>query len=515
MITLSPAPELPALNHPWSLCFGQGRAAELLRNDCLAHLAKAKATLGFRYLRFHGLFHDALNIVTRRSDGSLCFQWAMIDRAFDALLEMGIRPFVELNAMPLALASGTQTIFAWNLNVTPPRQMGEWGQLVEAFTRHCVTRWGLPEVRQWYFEVWNEPNLSGFWSGTREEYFELYRQSALAVKSVDPSLRIGGPATAQARWIPELIAYCVQHQVPIDFVSTHSYQQDELCFYPGRTGSPHAPGEYLLDQFKRVREEVSASPRPDLEIHWTEWNSLSASPEGKVSWTESTSTDELYAGSFVLRLCAAADRLCDSMSWWIISDVFGEHGISPLPFSHAYGLLTVHGIPKPTYHVFKWLSRMTGPRYAVSGTDENPARGLLAVQDPGGALRILIWLHPPRENAADEWQDTLHLNLPQACLLSKASLRQGCGSAYEAWMSWGAPPNLTPSQQELLEACSTPESEGLLLPAGPYTLPFRLAPYEVIYLEFAPAERSSEKRGIFKEKTPASLEARLAEKTTA
>ena len=514
MLSLSPTPELPALRHPWSVCFGQGRVAELLRTDCVEHLARAKHALGFQYLRFHGLFHDEMNIVSRRADGSLCFQWALLDRAFDTLLDLGIRPFVELNATPLALASGDQTIFQWKLNVTPPRKMDEWGQLVEAFARHCVTRWGAEEVRKWYFEVWNEPNLQGFWSGTREEYFELYRQSALAVKTVDPAFRIGGPATAQARWVPELIAYCTDNNVPLDFVSTHSYQQDELCFYPGRVDSPHAPGEYLLDQFKRVRAEVAASPRPALEIHWTEWNSLSASPEGKVAWTESTSTDELYAGSFVLRHCAGADELCDSMSWWVISDVFGEHGMSPLPFSCAYGLFTVHGIPKATFHVFKWLARMRDSRYAVNGLDCDPRKGLLATRDANGVLRILIWYHPPREAAEGEWADTLQFVLDHPALLTRAALRAGQGSAYETWMSWGAPPNLTPSQQEALEALAAPESSGEMIEPGMHSEAFRLLPYEVLYLEVAPQEASAHSRGIFKEQAPGILEAQLAAKTS-
>ena len=514
MITLSPSPALPPLHQPWSLCFGQGRAAELLRTDCMEHLARAKRDLAFTHLRFHGLFHDEMNIVTRRANGSLCFQWTFLDQAFDNLLALGIRPFVELNAMPLALASGKETIFQWQLNVTPPRDFNEWRLLVETFVRHCITRWGEREVRQWYFEVWNEPNLAGFWSGTREQYFELYRQSALAVKAVDPALRIGGPATAQARWIPELIEYCTQNQVPLDFVSTHSYQQDERCFYPDRNDSPHAPGEYLLDHFKKVHAEVAASPRPELEIHWTEWNSLSAYPDGTVSWTQSTSTDELYAGSFVLRHCTRADALCTSMSWWIVSDVFGEHGISPLPFSNAYGLLTVHGIPKPTYHAFKWLARMGGPRHTVAGLPNDPQHGVLATREAGGTLRILLWFHPPRETPEGEWADTLELNLDAPALLTSAHLQAGHGSAFETWNAWGAPPNLTPSQRETLEALSTPRCAGEQLQAGTHTLPFRLAPYEVLFLEYAPIEAPAENRGIYKAQIDKELEKHLAAKTS-
>lgn len=500
------------LKHAWRRSFGQGRAAELLRVDFLEHLTMAKEALGFEYLRFHGLFHDEMAVVTRRKDGSLCFHWRMLDQIFDTLLRMGIRPFVELNPMPVCLASGDQTIFHFRMNVTPPRDFSEWGQLVEAFARHCVQRYGLHEVRHWYFEVWNEPNLVGFWSGSREEYWELYRQSALAVKRVDSALRIGGPATAQAMWIPELIDYCEQNDVPLDFVSTHSYQQDELTFYPQRKGSPHAPADYLLDQFKRIQREVAESSRPDLEIHWTEWNSISANADGQISWTNNPSTDALYCGSFLLHHCTRADELCDSLSWWIISDIFGEDGISPLPFSHTYGLFTSHGIPKPSFHAFKWLARMTGERLSIEAAPDNPACGSLVTRE-GGTVRALLWYHPPIEKVEGEWQDTIEIDLPVGAVLTRAHLRAGQGSAYETWRAMGCPPNLTLSQEEALAHAAEPAQSLEQVSAGTRQIEFSLQPYEVLYLEWAPAEAPAERRGIVRGKAPSSLEANLAAKT--
>jgi xylan 1,4-beta-xylosidase len=504
--TLSP------LAHRWRRCFGQGRAAELLREDFVAQLAEAKNTLKFEYLRFHGLFHDEMTVVTRRGDGSLCFQWHTIDRIFDTLLRLGIRPFVELNPMPAALASGDQTIFHFKMNVTPPRDFNEWGALVEAFARHCVQRYGLQEVRQWYFEVWNEPNLDGFWSGTRTDYWELYRQSALAVKRVAPDLRIGGPATAQAMWIPELIAYCGENDVPIDFVSTHSYQQDELTFYPGRKESPHAPADYLVDQFKRIKQEVADSGRPDLEIHWTEWNSLSASAEGTISWTNNPSTDSLYGGSFVLHHCTRADDLCDSLSWWIVSDIFAEDGISPLPFSHTYGLFTSNGLPKPSYHAFNWLGRMTGERLSLETKNPDPACGSLVTRE-GGIVRALLWYHPPVESAAGDWSDSLQLDLAEETVLTRAHVSAGKGSAYEIWQAAGCPPNLTPVQEQALSYAAQPLQTVHKIPAGTSSVDFSLKPYEVLFLEWAPADRPAEHRGILRNRKPADLECSLAAKT--
>lgn len=502
----------PPLRHTWRHCFGQGRAAELLREDCVEHLARAHQALGFRFLRFHGLFHDEMTVVTRRADGTLAFHWHQIDRIFDTLLRLGIRPFIELNPMPLALASGETTIFQWRMNVTPPRDYAEWAQLISAFTRHCVTRYGLTEVRGWYFEVWNEPNLPGFWTGTQADYWQLYRHAALAVKSIDPSLRIGGPATAQARWIPEFIAWCVESDTPVDFVSTHSYQQDELCFYPGRIDSPHAPSDYLLDQFKRVHAEVAASARPDLEIHWTEWNSLAASAQGVVSWTNSPSTDALYAGSAALHHATRADALCTTQSWWIISDIFAEHGVSPLPFSHTYGLFTAHGLPKPSFHAFKWLARMTGERLSVNPSPSHPAHGLLLTRE-SDVVRALLWYHPPIEAATGEWSGELLHDLPTPALLTRAHLGPGHGSAYETWRDWSCPPNLTPAQEDALRHAAEPAQSASLQPTGPSRVAFTLRPYEILFLEWTPAEAPAENRAILREQSPAALEMNLAAKT--
>lgn len=108
-------------------------------------------------------------------------------------------------------------------------------------------------MRTWNFEVWNEPNLSAFWSGTRDEYFRLYAASAKAVKCIDPALRIGGPASSKAHWLRELVQYCESENVPLDFLSTHPYPQDEYVEWEDRVGSPHAAGEFFTNTFREAR----------------------------------------------------------------------------------------------------------------------------------------------------------------------------------------------------------------------------------------------------------------------
>ncbi|HAK90385.1 MAG TPA: glycoside hydrolase, partial [Massilia timonae] len=203
------------LDRMFNLSVGAGRANEGLRADWQQQLAEIRRDAGFRYIRFHGLLTDDMGVYKIDAQGKEQYNFQYIDALFDYLLSIGIKPFVELGFMPNAMASGTKTIFWWRGNVTPPRDYGQWERLIEALTRHWTERYGKEEVASWYFEVWNEPNLDGFWAGTQDEYFRLYAHAARAIKRVDSSYRVGGPATAGAAWIPEMIAYADQNKVPL------------------------------------------------------------------------------------------------------------------------------------------------------------------------------------------------------------------------------------------------------------------------------------------------------------
>lgn len=188
------------LHHFWSEVVGAGRAAEALRFDWQEQLTLVQGEIGFRYVRFHGLFHDDM-FVYREVEGEVRPYFQYVDTVFDRLLEQGIRPFVELGFAPGALAREKATVFWWGAHGSPPTDLRKWHELVRLTVEHWVARYGLDEVLTWYFEVWNEPNLGPFFRGTKAEYFELYRASAHAVKGVDPRLRVGGPATSN--YVPD------------------------------------------------------------------------------------------------------------------------------------------------------------------------------------------------------------------------------------------------------------------------------------------------------------------------
>ncbi len=485
MITLT-SPTTRELAQPWRNAIAVGRAFDLTRKDLLDHLAFLQREIGYRYCRYHAVFDDDMGVVVRRADGSLAYQWHHVDQVYDALLAIGLRPFVELNPMPAALASGTQTMFDFDMNVTPPKDYGQWEHLVEAFTRHLVDRYGMNEVRQWYFEVWNEPNLNGFWSGTMADYFVLYDASARAVKRVDDKLRIGGPATSKASWIEEFITHCHRTGSPVDFLSTHLYPQDEYVDYHDRNGSPHVPGAYFTDRVKAVTAQVRASSLPHLEIHWTEWNSLSTSSSANIEWINNRHVDDLHGAAVVARSCIALDGAADTLCWWVASDVFFESGLSSCAYSFTYGLLTIHGIPKASFHAFRFLKQLSGRVMAEQRSGTRPAAADLIATWDGQVLRIMAWNFRILEDATPPgWRETVTLPCTGPARLLTAVIGEGHGSAWESWVAMGRPHNLSVSEDTLLRAHATPTWQARLVApvAGLVALDLDLAPGEVLYAE--------------------------------
>jgi len=213
---------LPSVNLPhfWEHTIGSGHAPLALRADWQHQMRRSHEELGFGHVRFHGLLSDDMGTLVCEND-QLLYSFFNADQVFDFLLSIGMKPFVELSFMPTALASGDQIVFHYRANVTQPRDYAQWSTLIGKLVTHWIDRYGLGEIRQWFFEVWNEPNLTAFGSGKQSDYFELYRHTVAAIKLVDAGLRVGGPATATNAWIADFVGFCNESRLPADFISTH------------------------------------------------------------------------------------------------------------------------------------------------------------------------------------------------------------------------------------------------------------------------------------------------------
>ncbi|MFB6456921.1 glycoside hydrolase [Chitinophaga sp. Hz27] len=367
------------LNTMFNECVGAGRANEGLRADWQQQLAYVKKECGFRYIRMHGLLSDDMAVYTQDDKGNPVYNYMYIDVLFDFLHSIGVKPFVELGFMPSALASGPKTIFWWRGNVTPPRDYERWGALVENLTRHFTERYGAEEVKTWYFEVWNEPNLDGFWAGTQDDYFKLYTYSAKAIKSVNASYRVGGPGTAGAAWEPEMIAYCQKHQVPIDFISTHAYgvKQGYLDEF-GRSGTVLDKNPMSVSgDVLQSRKEITNSTMPQLELHYTEW-SASYTPADPIH-------DSYHEAAYVLQKIKQVGNAANSMSYWVFTDIFEEAGPRFTPFHGGFGMLSTQGINKPVFYAYQFMNRL-GNTELVNNDSTS-----WVCKDSVGNIQVLAW----------------------------------------------------------------------------------------------------------------------------
>lgn len=367
------------LNTMFKECIGAGRANEGLRADWQQQLAYVKKECDFKYIRMHGLLTDDMAIYKEDSKGNPEYNYQYVDALYDYLLSIGIKPFVELGFMPNALASGNKTIFWWRGNVTPPKDYNKWEDLIRNLTAHFTERYGADEVKTWYFEVWNEPNLDGFWAGTQDEYFKLYTYAAKAVKSVNKDYKVGGPATAGAAWIPETLEFCHKNNVPIDFASTHSYgvNQGYLDEF-GNSGTllskdPMAISGDVINSHKQIQN----SAFPGVELHYTEWSS-SYTPADPMH-------DSYHQAAYILEKLKQVGTAANSMSYWVFTDIFEEAGPRYTPFHGGFGLLTIQGINKPAFYSYQFLNKL-GETELINGDTRS-----WATKNSRGDVQLLFW----------------------------------------------------------------------------------------------------------------------------
>lgn len=458
------------MNTLFKECIGAGRANEGLRADWQQQLKIAKQDCDFKYIRMHGLLTDDMAVYKEDRQGKPVYNFQYIDVLYDYILEIGMKPFVELGFMPNSLASGDQTIFWWRGNVTPPKDYNKWEALIRNLVQHWTDRYGEEEVKTWYFEVWNEPNLSpGFWTGTQEEYFKLYKYAAQGVKAVNPAYKVGGPATAGAAWVPETIEFCEQNNLPIDFISTHSYGVD-VGFLDefGGTGTRLSANDRAVSQdVINSRKQISESTKPKLELHYTEWSS-SYTPADPIH-------DSYHEAAYILNKIKQVGDVANSMSYWVFTDIFEEPGPRFTPFHGGFGLMNTQGIKKPAYQAYAFLNKLGNTELA--NTDDHS----WACKNEQGDFQLLLWdysytLPDDSINNQDYYNQDLPAQSKGACRVSISGIPEGNyqldiyqvgymhNDPYSLYYQLGKPSQLSKQQVEFLKENSNgmPEKSELV-----------------------------------------------------
>jgi xylan 1,4-beta-xylosidase len=362
-----------ALHRPWRPIIGSERLSQLdhgvgpggrhIGDEFAEALRRAHDELGVRAVRAHAILHDDLGVY-READGDAVHDFSGIDRIYDRVLGLGLRPIVEVSFMPRDLARDPDcTVFDYRAIVSPPKDWDRWGRLVGDLADHLVERYGREEVRTWGFEIWNEANLEVFWSGTRDDYMRLYDISVRAVKAVDVNLPVGGPASAAAAWLDELLGFTNESSAPIDFLSTHTY------------------GNAPLD----LRPIVARHGRPELALWWTEW--------GAHATHFNRAHDSVWSAAYLVRGMVSAMGRLDALAYWTISDHFEELGRASELLHGGFGLLGIGNLRKPRWWALWMLEQLRDQQLetALEGDGAGDMVNAVATADADGTVAIVVW----------------------------------------------------------------------------------------------------------------------------
>ena len=445
--------------HYWEQMFGSGRAILSLRDSYRRDLKAVHQITDFQYVRFHGILLDDVGVYDEDKHGQPVYNFSYVDQIYDGILAAGVKPFVELSFMPYKLAAQQHLQSFWyHPNVSPPKDYAIWDDMITKLVKHLVERYGIEEVSSWYFEVWNEPNLD-FWTGAprQKTYFELYDHTARDIKAVSPKLRVGGPATAQAAWVGDMIKHADQAHVPLDFVSTHVYGNDSASdvFH---TDENITRDQMVCRAVKKVHEEIRSSPRPDMPLIWSEYN---AAYDNEVAVT-----DSIYMGPWLATTIAQCDGLTEMMSLWTFSDVFEEQGVVKTPFYGGFGLIAAGNIPKSSFYAMQLLHQLGDQRI------ENNSSNVLVTKASDRSLVVAVWnLANPGSTGEPKTVKLQFKGMRPGAKATVEYVDEDHGNTLAAWQKMGSPRYPTQAQtQELRDQARTVAPQNETLTDGAITL---------------------------------------------
>ena len=469
-------------NNQVDYCIGTGRMGLALTKEYYEQLKLTQEEIGFSHIRGHGLFTDDMAIFqcfdfdgVRRIE----YNYTYLDRVLDMYQSLGLAPFFELGFMPKKMASGEQAIFYWKGNTTPPKDYKEWADMVSAMLKHCIDRYG-EQVYDWPIEVWNEPNLPGFWKDANmEEYFKLFEVSFKAVKKVSKRFKVGGPAVCGVRdefWIRSFLDFCRKKKLKPDFVTRHHYTT-EMPEREGHYGYQRlSDPEHGFANLKTSRVAIDSYPEfKGLPIHITEFNT-SYIPNNPI---HDTNINAAYMAQQLSRL----GDVNESYSYWTFGDVFEEMGVPFSQFHGGFGLVAQHCIPKPTFWTFAFFKRLKEFANKCIYKDDSS----VIVSDGKGGFAGVVWNMSAKETAVNINLSAGVKKDDKFVALSELVDEEVC-NPLKIWHDLGEPKYPSDEQADIIKKGSRPLLKSCVVTAseGKLALDFKLGAYGILYFTVKP-----------------------------
>lgn len=498
------------LVHTFKNVMSVGRAKDLLNHDIRHMLQDIQSTIGYKYIKFHGILSDDMMVCMRSSDGSLHFHYQLVDSALEFLLSIGLKPIVQLSFMPTELARDPdKTVFANPFNTSPPKDMSEWNLLIGDFTQHLISYFGRNEVTTWLFCVWCEPDtpVKMFGFGDFELFCEFYRNTYETVKSVCKDIPFGSPGFFHLRrwgepaFLSNFIRYTLANNCRPDFLNIHYYSD----IFSNEVGQPlilRASSSQLpkdTDDFANfityIHKLFKNLGVGELPVYMTEWN-LTFSHRNLIN-------DTCFKSCYILKnLLENYDRL-ESFGYWSLTDLIEEN---PLPdnkhvFHGGLGIYTMNGARKNVFYAFDFANRL-GNELLAQG------EGYFVTRH-NGRIQIItyhyvhygdifasgdaIGITDTERYTPFDMSRKLALSIPLSGLVDgpyiakEFFVNRNRGSAFDLWVDSGGMP-LSSSDQKLLRNSCAPGLHFELLECrnGNLTYSPTLEPLEIRFAEIYP-----------------------------
>ena len=434
--------------HTWRHIGNIDQFRWLPRADVLEHLRMARDELGVRHVRACAMYSPELRVWTtdladwRKKSGekSKRANWQCVDICIERLLDLGLKPVYTTCFTPADFTDGDTQCWPDRNATGMPRDLRQWADFVADGIRHHIARYGRTEVRSWYFECWNEPNLRGcFFGGTQAEFFQLWSATWRAVKSVDAELRFGGPSTARGEWIPEFLDFTAKDGTRPDYLITHVYNNDSeslpLSPFDGPAShkvkdSPHFSAGVVRGVRRALEQRCWKG-----EVHWNEW--------GRSWFPHDPLKESALEAAFIVKTMAEVSQEANAFAFWCLSDIYDQSGFQSAEFQGNYGMLSLHGLRKPAWMAHRLLNRLGEERIPCGGAADL-VNAITTVRE--GRPQVLVYAYPSTVESAPE-RIGIELTLP-ANARPPRLFRIGSGenNIITQWTTLGAPAYPTPDQ---------------------------------------------------------------------
>ncbi len=421
------------------------------------------------------------NMYTEDKDGKPVYDWTIADKIFDTYIDRGMKPLVEMGFMPEALSTKPQPYrHNWPKSFAtgwayPPKDYDKWAELIFQWTKHCISRYGQTEVESWFWEVWNEPNIS-YWQGTKEEYFKLYDYASWAVKKACPKTTVGGPHSTSPRsenaaiFLRDFIDHCINGKnyatglkgSPLDYVGFHAKGSPKIV-----NGHVQMNINLQLQDISKGFEIVSSFPETkNLPIIIGE-----SDPEGCAACSMTRNPENAYRNgtvysSYEAAVFARKYALADYFKVNFKGAVTWAFEFEDQPWFDGFRDLATNGVDKPVLNIFRMFGMMQGTRVNVTG-GELP---LFLVRDSGvkgtqadinamackdnNKVSVMVWNYHDDDLEAPAAPVKISVNglASQRVMVYEYRIDKDYSNSYEVWKKMGSPKAPTEEQIKTIES---------------------------------------------------------------